>query len=820
MSTSYKDKLNNNSSMKKKKSAALEAEDVSKIAGKYPAGCQNQQQSSAAGALKEELVRKLSSISVGKTGESETVKPSTVLTKPKAKSELPFLINPHQGEPHYYDEIVDFEAIYENFESNSDSSGESSVRNSVKSGGGGGGVDSATLLTKEKDANSEQTTQTNANAEKVVHIIDTEIYESVDSSIDENNGSNNNANNNLTKDVKNKHNSEIRISSGSNHKSSESSKNSKSKDFNTDQERERSQSLSINHNSGSKKGSKIIGPKVTTGQVQQPLFMEQERKLSIDSESSSITSSKENISDGKSKKRKNKPFGGFFHKMFHKSKKSKDKNAPNSTGNLVITGPIDLRSLHSDSALNRPTNLSIDEARKNNSLTRNASPGSTEEHNVIDELKVKVERNHHALPLTSVADHILSKVAQQNDDADDTDGGADNNTKKSAMVQRSNTITSTCRPKIPQKPKISPINTTSNANVPVAVTPSDENNDLFLTEPVVHRRKNSQSEDFQQKLAKFNRLSERLSSTFATALTSTPATQYTAIARSRSFKIQKGKDDCLPPLPPKKKNSTSSNAEKNFYDYPTNNRPVPPVKKVKGSPVSKNNKEEATTEQVADDKNDDEVDSSISKSSTFIRSLHKKNSAPDILFPSSNSGSGDSARSSKEGETDNVFEEILCPPPIPPKVKSSPNLGSPSLPVRSISPTPVIQEYHVPSSSKPVKTGEPPVLICDVTSSPTDNKADVAIKSLDTHKTSDTLTPVVADSTMRPNSPKPELQVSPEIKEDAKSITIVQEQKTPIEKNAVYQNLKFATVNTLVQEYETVQKHTYFFIYIMFIGLI
>lgn len=819
MSSTYRDKLNNNSSIKKKKSLSSSLEAVDAV----PSTPKISVLKSGGIALKEELTRKLSE---GKTGESETVKPS--LTKPKAKSDLPFLINATQGDPHYYDEIVDFEAIYENEELTPSSGG--SARNSASSGSTNADPNQKRGGVHEKNGGQ------NLNLTETVSHPDNGLYESVESldEVNPNLRGNNNNDSHLTKEVKNKQNSDIRKSADSSRKSGQSSKSecnnkSISKDF-TNCDWERSQSLSISNPNSL---SQPVGVSVQKQQSEVELC----RKLSIDSESSCVTDSRESVSDGKPGKRKTKKsIGSFFQKMFHrdKTKKSKDKS-PTGNQSLIITGPIDLRGLHSDSPLNSENNLPVDEARKN-SLTKSNKSSTSQSGNpgvksgsghsqVVDELKVKVDRINHALPLTSIADHILSKASQQG--AEDGDEARNNLqiTKKSSNVQRSSTFTNNGRPTVPKKPK----------HLASSSSPTDEETDPGSDSLVVYRKKNnSQSEEFQKKLAKFNRLSERLSSTFEAALNPTPTLYPTvgAIGRSRSFNFQKRKTgEVLPPLPPKMKNC-SPIAERNCYDYPSNNRPVPPVKKVKGAGTkkkeSKKDSKVSNSESNPPTQNLDEVESNPQSLFNFVRSLQKKNSAPDILF----SSPGDSERNSKEEEVDNVFEELQLspPPPIPPKTNSNSQLASPSMAQKNIS-SPVNNEtpnYQVPLSSLPVvnKVEVKTASILDGKSSPTKENQAIQPKIDYSSSNKSVVTHTYQNAPSEPQNvtkqsisskalPGQKLLASDKSQNQDKTnppfpnvpkVGIPKMKDTPPNSGSdrVYQNLKFATVNTLVQEYETV----------------
>ncbi|CAL8110167.1 unnamed protein product [Orchesella dallaii] len=178
------------------------------------------------------------------------------------------------------------------------------------------------------------------------------------------------------------------------------------------------------------------------------------------------------------------------------------------------------------------------------------------------------------------------------------------------------------------------------------------------------RAQGRDSEDFQNKLAKFNRLSQSLSASFMAALVpSNTNAIHNQMGRSHSYKHRNkgGKnDDILPPLPPKKKNmlcgGTTGSVPTAIYDVPLNNRPV----------TSK----QSSTESI-------QIEKSIA---AYVRSLTKKNSTPDIVL----SGNGSKpffrdmledakVRHKSLNNSDDSIDvhksNTSLPPPRPPKPK-------------------------------------------------------------------------------------------------------------------------------------------------------
>lgn len=180
---------------------------------------------------------------------------------------------------------------------------------------------------------------------------------------------------------------------------------------------------------------------------------------------------------------------------------------------------------------------------------------------------------------------------------------------------------------------------------------------------------NEAEADFQNKLAKFNSLSKRLSATFIAALQPPHANSVYGggpMTRSNSYKTQrynnKGavNEEMIPPLPPKKKNiGSSSGAIPPLYDIPLNNKPVSNQSK----PCSIDNLDQKEGKSIG----------------AFIRDLTKKNSTPDIVLSNSffhrdNNSSKEEAKDSRSSSgSDENFEvhksSPTIPPPRPPKPK-------------------------------------------------------------------------------------------------------------------------------------------------------
>lgn len=171
--------------------------------------------------------------------------------------------------------------------------------------------------------------------------------------------------------------------------------------------------------------------------------------------------------------------------------------------------------------------------------------------------------------------------------------------------------------------------------------------------------------DFQNKLAKFNRLSQTLSASFIAAAMSPQVQNSHNIGRSHSCKANRNKgkahDDVIPPLPPKKKNTGSSSVS--IYDVPLNNKPVNSSLAQLSSQNSLQQNEENSI-------------------AAFIRGITKKNSTPDIVISGNNAkifGLRDvvndptefrKALNSNSDENFDVYKSSpSLPPPRPPKPK-------------------------------------------------------------------------------------------------------------------------------------------------------
>ncbi len=186
-------------------------------------------------------------------------------------------------------------------------------------------------------------------------------------------------------------------------------------------------------------------------------------------------------------------------------------------------------------------------------------------------------------------------------------------------------------------------------------------------QPRTGNKNNSNTDvDFQNKLAKFNRLSQRLSESFFIAAATSPQVQNNHnIGRSHSCKANRNKgkadDDVIPPLPPKKKNSGSSSVS--IYDVPLNNKPV-------NSSLAKLSSQKSLQQN---------EENSIA---AFIRGITKKNSTPDIVISGNNAkifglrdvvNDPNEFRKALNSNSDDNFDVYKSspslPPPRPPKPK-------------------------------------------------------------------------------------------------------------------------------------------------------
>ncbi|ODM96148.1 Oxysterol-binding protein C2F12.05c [Orchesella cincta] len=442
------------------------------------------------------------------------------------------------------------------------------------------------------------------------------------------------------------------------------------------------------------------------------------------------------VEKGGNKKRKGKAFGNFFSKVFRKKGKGKSDSQENLQSSMVISGPVDLRSM------NMPNTTEIQErikpSQKPNEPTRSANnaqqvsptatrtkasptlPGSRMTINntiVLDELKQKVvelnlkrtnsnsDKSSDSSPKETLQNNNNNKGRQQGSVEARVPyvprpGGANNQSRNKSLpvlvfqTQDKSLESSTDdddfflneREKEVQVASISlsPDNETSSSEVdklsqigesPSLESPTEELLDTVPTSvPTIRQLPSSSSstaskgrdtEDFQNKLAKFNRLSQSLNASFMAALApSNTSTMHSQMGRSHSYKQHRNKggrnDDILPPLPPKKKNmlcgGTTGSVPTAIYDVPLNNKPVP--------------SKQTSAENI-------QAEKSIA---AYVRSLTKKNSTPDIVLSGNSSKpffrdmleDAKARRKSLNNSDDSIDvhkSNASLPPPRPPKPK-------------------------------------------------------------------------------------------------------------------------------------------------------
>lgn len=372
----------------------------------------------------------------------------------------------------------------------------------------------------------------------------------------------------------------------------------------------------------------------------------------------------------------------------NKGKTGKSESLESIQRPMVISGPVDLRNMqetkpesapetivqpHTTGATNR--NISGNFQQQNGAKTSPQMAGSRMTINntiVMDELKQKV--GHITLKRTNSKDYGNGNESS----TDDTDG---------VGIQKQNSLKGKAEARVPYVPRANPtlINTSpeKSKQTPVLIFQSeskssesntDDDNvetiepenevqvasicmspeyetptpDVFehtgtkqddkanvepsapasipiLFEARSAYKPSTPDPDFQTKLAKFNRLSQRLSASLIAASMNPPPHASHHIGRSQSYKVNRKKGrygpEEIPPLPPKKKNfpNGGSTGTIAIYDVPSNNTPV------RSESFKLTSAKECVQQPI--------VENSIS---AYIRGITKKNSTPDIVISGNN----------------------------------------------------------------------------------------------------------------------------------------------------------------------------------------